>query len=266
MKRRKIIAAIVLLGGIALFFVIIGASSSSNAPLVTAKTGAGADGSLDYTVSANRGPMNNGGTASGTAAVTDNLTDLLTQNYAQTVFQMNSGFAGASATGSNPISFPSVDETSQLLSQAINQKLQYKTYAPEDILTSDDVSTTSQLQYLAAVGAITQKDFGSFKTPMDKMVSNFFNNNDTSALNQYIAIANQEVVDLLALRAPNNWAAWHLSNINLWEEKITVFSAIADLANDPAKAVIGLNQINDILNENLTVQQTMQAQYQSLAS
>jgi hypothetical protein len=221
---------------------------------------------LDYVASANPGLAGNSATSTTARAdaATNNMTDALIQNYAQNILQMNNNFAGMSTTSAHSVKLPSVDTTGQFVSQAINQSIEYKTYTIQDIAVSNDVSTSSQLQYLASIGTITQKDFGSFRTTIDQMVSNAINDNDATALNQYISIAQKEVLDLLALKPPSNWAAWHLSNINLWEEKIAVFSAIADFTNDPVKAIAGLNQVSDVLSKNDALNATLKDKYNAL--
>lgn len=265
MKRRKIIAAIVLLCGVALFFAIIGGSSSSNGPLVLAKAGGGS-GSLDYTSSGitnTPSSSNSGTTANGASG---NMTDSLISGYAQNILQMNNGFSGASATGSNSVNFPSVDATSQIISQAINQQIPYRTYNARDLNISNDNSTANQLSYIAAMTAVTQKDFGSFNASMDEMISNAVMKSDPTELERYIQIANNELADLLALSVPSSLANWHLSNIDLWSEKIAVFSAIADYGSDPVKAVVGLNQVSEIINKDDSLTATIQNKYRSLLS
>ncbi|MCL4404131.1 hypothetical protein M1432_02205 [Patescibacteria group bacterium] len=265
MKRRKIIAAIVLLCGVALFFAIIGGSPSSNSPLVSAQAGGGS-GSLNYTLSGTGDASSSPAAGAPANGSSGNMTDTLINGYAQNILQMNNGFAGTNATGSNSVSFPSVDATSQIISQALNQQIPYRAYHAQDLNISNDNSTSSQLSYISAMTALTQKDFGSFDVSMDEMISNAVVKNDPVELERYIQIANNELADLLALSVPSSLASWHLSNIDLWSEKIAVFSAIADYSSDPVKAVVGLNQVNDIIGKDDSLTATIQDKYRALLS
>ncbi len=262
MKRRKIIAAIVLLGGAALFFVIINASSSSNAPLVTAKAGGGTDGSLDYTASAGRGVVSSGSNGNGRSGggATDNLTDILTQNYAQTVLQMNNGFAGATPDATNTISFPSVDTMASTIAGSLNQNLPYQSFTAKDISVATDNSTSSQLAYIEAFSALSAKNFSGFKASLSDAIDQFVSDNDPTLLLQYVAIIRSEVSGLLPLTVPSQMAAWHLENLNLWEKKLSAYTAILNMQNDPLKAYIALNEIDGLVGETQTLQNTINNQ------
>lgn len=257
MKRRKIIAAIVLLGGVVLFFVIISAPASSGTPFVTAKAGQGGAGSLDYTVNASgSAAAGSGGDQSGAGG--GNLTDAMIQNYAQNILQMNNGFVGANTTGTNSVSFPSVNNTSQMIAQAISQQLPYKTYTNTDIHITSDNSSSSQMQYINAVTALIRKDLGSFEYSVQDMISSLVSQNNDGPINQYIGISGRVTGDILALSVPSSISDIALGELDLWSEKNAVFSAIADWNNDPAKAIVGVNQISDLVSKERSVSQLIQ--------
>lgn len=254
MKRRKIIAAIVLLCGVALFFAIIGGSSSSNGPLVLAKAGGGS-GSLDYTSSGitnTPSSSNSGTTANGASG---NMTDSLISGYAQNILQMNNGFSGTVPNATNTVSFPSVDSMTNQLSASLNQTLPFKTFSTNDILVTNDNSITSQLNYIYKVGGISRRNFANFpQTTLANVIDQAVSKGNPTLLNEYVAIINQEISDLLAVTVPPSLSSWHLQDLNLWEEKLTVFTAIADINADPLKGAIALNQVNDIAGKDQALQ------------
>lgn len=256
MKRRRIIAAIVLLSGVALFFIIIGGSPSSNAPLVSAQAGQGGSGALDYTVSGNGLPS--GGSSDVSAAGNSaNLTDALINGYAQNILQMNNGLTGATPNATNTVSFPSVDATNQMIAQNLGQRLAFRTYGTGDLRVTNDSSTPSQIQYFDAVNALVQKDLGSFHYSVQEMISDMLYSNNSEPINQYINITNQVTADLLALAVPSSLTNWAVSNIDLWSEKGAVFTAIAGWNDDPAKAIVGIGQISDLVSKGQSVDQSM---------
>jgi hypothetical protein len=268
MKRQTIIAAIVFLGGLTLFFVIVGSSSPNNAPLVTAKTGGGMNGGLDYTVSANRGlggtPTNNG-SFSGIIS-TANLTDNLIQNYAQNILQMNNGFTEVTPNSTNTISFPSVDSLSNQIAESINQSLPSKTYTVRDIIVGADNSTSSQLTYIKAIEEINQKNFKNLQIPINEILGDFFTDQNQTKLSLYVRAAESQVSDLLAIPVPQQLAVWHLENINLWAKKISAYGAILNTDNDPVMATAALRGVPEILNENLTLDSLIQKRWAALIS
>lgn len=267
MKRRKIIAAIVLLGGVALFFIIIGASPSSSRPLIVAEAGKGTDYSLAYAASANRGLSSGGSTsASGTVVGTSNMTDALIQNYTQNILQINNGFSSAIPNATNTISFPSADAMSNQLASSLAQTLPSKIFTMQDIAVESDNSTSSELAYLQAFSALSNKNFANLKVSLGEIIDQFISNNDPTLLNQYIAVINNEINGLLAIPVPSQMAAWHLENLNLWEEKLTVFTAILNTQTDPLQASIALNEIDGLVGKTQTLQSVINAKVKSLTA
>ena len=78
-------------------------------------------------------------------------------------------------------------------------------------------------------------------------------------------IAGKEMSDLLALRVPTQLSAWHLQNLNLWEKKLVVYNAILDLNNDPLKATLAIQEINNVGQENEDLQNTLNNYVKKLA-
>lgn len=263
MKRRKIIAAIVLLGGAVLFFVIISAPTSSNTPLVTAKADRGGAGSLDYTVNAS-GSAATGGSVGQNGSGNGNLTDAMIQSYAQNILQMNNGFAGATPNATNTVSFPSVDTMTSQLASSLDQTLPSKTFASSDVVVESDNSTSSDLAYLQAFSALSAENFSHFKYSLTDVINQFISNNDPTLINQYISVINNEISGLLTIPVPSNLASWHLANLNLWEEKLTVFTAILNIQSDPLKAYIGLNDIDGLVGQTQILQNEINAKLKSL--
>ncbi len=268
MKRRKIIAAIVLLGGVALFFIIIGSPASSDRPLIVAKAGTGVDGSLNYASGTNS--VTSGGDqagSAGTAVGNGNMTDSLIQSYAQNILQMNNGFTNATPNATNTVSFPSVDAVSSQLANSLNQTVPSKIFTINDIAITSDNSTSSQLSYINAVGTLSRKNFAGFpNVTLASVIDKFVSQNDPSLINEYIAIINNEINGLLQLAVPSQLAAWHLENLNLWEEKLAVFTAIINMSDDPLKAAVALNEINDVAGKNQVLQNTINAKIDALVA
>ncbi len=268
MKRQGIISTMILLGGVALFFIIIGSSAPNNTPLVMARAGGGNGSGLDYTIGTNRGfnitpASNNSSTA---ITPTTNLTDGLIQNYAQNVLQMNNGFAQATPHATNTISLPSVNSLSNQIASSLNQSLPSKTYTTRDLTVSADNSTSSQLAYIQALIKLNQKNFQNLQIPINVILENFFANHDDTQLALYVHAAENQVNDLLALPVPEQLAAWHLENINLWAKKLSAYSAILNTNNDPVMATVALKALPEILNENLTLDALIQKQWAMLIS
>ena len=265
MKKRKIISAAIVLSGLILSLIILNLPDKSGQKTASVNgVGSGNDNSgFQYQVNKDRNLVTNPISADNGTPVTDNLTDTMTQNISQGIFQANSDI---SSNGTSSIKLPNSDSLGNMISQSIaNQSLQSPTFSQKDILVSSDNSSSSQLAYVDAIGDITRKDFAGFTGNIVTFVNNFFNNNDPSGLSRYVDIAEKEVSDLLALRIPTQLSAWHLQNLNLWEKKLVVYNAILDLNNDPLKAALAIQEINNVGQENEDLQNTLNNYVKKLA-
>ena len=251
MKKRRIISAAVVLSGLALFLVIINwpDKNAQKSAAGSVSNRAGDASGLEFQVNRDRNLVTN-------AASSDNLTDRLAQNLSQNILQMNNSFN--SGQGTSTVKLPSPDSLTSMIGQSIGgQSIQFPTFSEKDIRLNPDNSTDAQLAYIKTLGEITKKNFAGFNTPVLTILNNFFEQNNSEALAKYVAIAGNQINDLLALKVPTQLSAWHLQNLNLWEKKLAVYKAILDLNADPLKAALAIQEVNGIGQENESIQKVL---------
>ncbi len=252
MKKRKIISAAIILSGLALFLVILNLPSR-NAPKPLSVEGGGTyDSGFQYKTSQDRDSFANPTQASGELSAGDNLTETLANSFSQGVFEANGGIAQGEK---NPqVALPNSDAVTSAINQSMEQNIQFPVFSEKDIRIINDNSAAAQTAYLESLGKISEENFNGFKTPMPSILDEFFNKNNPTKLSKYVAIAENQITDLLALKVPQRFSAWHLQNLNLWNKKVVIYKAILGMDADPLKAIIAMKQVNDALQENSNLQ------------
>lgn len=252
MKKRKIISVAIILGGLALFLVILNLPSGNAPKSLSLKGGGTYDSGFQYKTSQDRNLFANPTQASGELSAGDNLTETLANSFSQDVFNANSDIAQGEKNPS--VALPNPNAVTSAINQSMEQSIQFPVFSEKDLRIINDDSSAAQTAYLESLGKISEENFGSFKTPMPSILDEFFNKNNPAKLSKYIAVAESQITDILALKVPQRFSAWHLQNLNLWNKKTVVYKAILGIDVDPLKAIIAMKQVNDTLQENNNLQ------------
>lgn len=255
MKKRKTIALIIVLGGIAGFFLIINLSgkndSGANTTNLTTPEGNNLVPSLRFETLSPTAFQNN----NRLPISSENLTESLIETYTQEILKRNE--SGPQVVDNKPaMIMPSEELTSEILINYLNQqKIDFKEFALADIKTDSDTSAKKQKEYLKKIYEITQNNFSDLKYSYGEAVIEILKNNNPRFLQNYISRMGKGMTDLKDIAVPTNWKLFHLQYLNLQQKKLTIYSAIANLNNDPLKALIAVNQLTDLLEEeeNLTL-------------
>ncbi len=258
-KRRIIISTVILGCGVFLaFLLVLGASSASQKPLVSVV--GGSDQNLQTNSGGGFFNLNPLGTTTD-AASGKNLTSEFAQNYVKNVFTVNTQNP---SNASGTLRLPAPGTVNNALAKVLSSDLEYPTFTEKDIRVGSDNSTSSKMRYMNAISAVTQRNFGTFKIETTKILSDLFQNNDAEPLAQYTNIIRSEIRDTLALEVPPQFVLWHLQDLNLWQKKLTLFTAVLNFNSDPLKAAVAVQQIKGVLQETASLQDTIQKQYKNL--
>jgi hypothetical protein len=144
-----------------------------------------------------------------------------------------------------------------MVNQSLNQNLRFPVFGDKDIRVGGDNSVNKQVEYINGVRKITEENFSGFKTSVLSAMKNFFDRNDAAALTKYVAIAENQLGDLLSLEVPQQLKTWHLQSVNLWEKKIIVFRAILNMGSDPLKTILAMKEVDGINKETVNLQNVM---------
>lgn len=196
---------------------------------------------------------------------TDNLTELLIQEYEKEFLKLNQNGPQTinGKTGIKPISEESFQN---LIEKKVSEDISFEYFSEKDIKISEDNSVEAQGNYLNLFGAIIQKNFGNFKTPITDIIDRAIEKQKTDDLEKYLNIASNQINDLLALETPSRWKEFHLQNLNLWQKKLTVYTAILNYKDDPLKGVIALKQVENLIDESENIQTVLENRIKELNS
>jgi hypothetical protein len=256
-KKRKIISAAVLLGGLALFLIILNlpGKNGSDSPSASASNGDTYDSGFEYKADQNRNSVTNPEQTADGLSTGDNLTENLADSFSGGIFDANGEI---SQDQENPqVALPNSDAVGNAISQSLNQTLQFPIFSEKDLRIVSDDSENTRTAYLESLGKVSGENFNGLKTPISSILNEFFEKNDSSKLSKYVAIAENQITDLLALKVPRRFSAWHLQNLNLWEKKLVVYKAILGMNDDPLKAIIAMKEVNNVLQENDNLQKVI---------
>lgn len=262
---RKIFALIIILGGIGISLTLINHGPVKNGDFFGFVTRPGSNPSLNYKNSASVSAEFSNQNPSSDETKTDNMTDALINGYIRefAVLNQNGPQTINGKTGIKPIS----EETFQgLIESKVNEDISFENFSEKDIKISEDNSLEAQSDYLKSFGAITQKNFGNFKTPITDIINKAIEKQKTDDLERYLNIAANQINDLLALQTPARWRAFHLQNLNLWQKKLTVYAAILNYKDDPLKGVIALKQVESLIDESENIQTVLENRIKELNS
>jgi hypothetical protein len=254
MKKRGVISAAIIVSGLLLFFIIINLPGAGSGGTTPGNGGVGpeTDSNLQFQVNQNRNIVANPVPTAGEGSEPNNLTDNLTKDLTQNMMKINSDNYGTST-----VRVPSSDSLSEMVNQSLNQNLRFPVFGDKDIRVGGDNSVNKQVEYINGVRKITEENFSGFKTSVLSAMKNFFDRNDAAALTKYVAIAENQLGDLLSLEVPQQLKTWHLQSVNLWEKKIIVFRAILNMGSDPLKTILAMKEVDGINKETVNLQNVM---------
>ncbi len=192
-----------------------------------------------------------------------NLTDLLAQLYVSKVVAQNQGLPPRGG----PMKVPPDTAIAEAIQEQVVQGFRYeRLYTARDVRTIADASADAQLEYLTAFRAATAKNFAAIRKSIFDMVSDLATKQDDRALRAYVAAIPKQIDDLLTLRVPAPWSVFHIENLNLWEKKLEVYTALLNSADDPLKAYLALQELGSIDAENRSLQTLLNENVSDLGS
>lgn len=270
-EKKKIVAVTILFFGVAVSIFIL------SAPRAEKKTETGLRVEIpkniqnpQFAFKQNGAPQTSGaplrgaeGNAGGQGGT--NLTEELVGAYAKMVARQNpKGFK--TVNGKKQLSVPTSDAAQQLFNRQLGQKIPFIEFTLNDLAISENNSKESQVQYAIDLITITQKNFSAVRLPLMDMIEEVTARENTKPLAQYVSAMPNEINDVLALRAPSALRQFHLQNLNLWQRKYAVYSAFLDYANDPLKAMVAMNEIEQLIEETQNLKQVLATHLEELPS
>jgi hypothetical protein len=115
-----------------------------------------------------------------------------------------------------------------------------------DIKISPDNSKTAVINYLTAIGGIAKNRMAGFGKNYLDILSDIVQKNDFSSANRFAEIQRNIANDYFNLTIPSTWVDFHKKLIIHFKNSEIVFRAISDYLNDPIKAYLAIQMIDQL--------------------
>jgi len=249
MKLKTFIALLILLGGVGGSFWVaqrdtIRDDADGDAVLTPLLSGDAADARFDFTRTTKTAAVLSGIDTILPARDSDNVTDRALRAYGEEVIRLNQGAAGSS----DPLALPSDEVFADTLSEYTRDGFTAPSFAIDDINVIPD-DADALLQYGVSVAEVYTTHSGNLRTHFVTAVYEAVFSNSTEPLALHVSALSNTLNGFLTLPVPSRFAAVHVALINIVQQKISIGNALLDSGNDPLRAVGGLTQLQDVLDD-----------------
>lgn len=193
----------------------------------------------------------------------ENLTDKLGKTYAQAIIGLNPDDP-LSVNGERGLNVPSQESVNAVLQEQLSQKLSFDLFKKGDLKISNENSAVDKLTYLEKLNGLSEKNFSNLKGNFVEMLDEWALKQNNEPLKDYLLRIPKQINDILSLSVPSDLADFHLQNLNLWQKKLTAFTAMLNMNEDPIKSYLAIQELPGIVEENLTLQDFVEKQYEAL--
>jgi len=189
----------------------------------------------------------------GKDAANDNLTDQLVQ-----VFMSNI------ATQQETIN---TEEGIGKLVESMIKPIETDSFEMQDILLSYDNSIENKIYYLKELRELNEEYFSDFENENTQTALNhLFENDDASVLQNINNVIPEYIDALLETEVPTDFAELHLQLLNIWEKKRLLYETIIDYKEDYMKAVVALQELTSVVNNDIKLQKSINTVYETLTT
>ncbi len=247
--KRTILPISILAAGLLVSVLITGSSpheKESESPAVSSGSGS----NLSYDI----GDAQIFSSLLSSSSLSINLTERLAGSIIQGVAGNN---PEAFLAGADPTSLMgSLDEDT--LNRGLSEPLPFRVYTQNYIRVSPDTSKEAQIQYFVQFSKINKAHFGDIPWTLADGLDEWMRNENPEPINRYQSTIPGAIHDLLQLTSPENLVILHLQTLNFWERTFSLHDALLNLDQDPVKFFIALREAPDILDEVISIQNTME--------
>jgi len=143
----------------------------------------------------------------------------------------------------------------QQINDALANQLKDQNYFPLDQPIAESVlkitsvnSPSTKKQYLESLQNTIQKCFGEFNKNAADILKDAFERGDISSAKKLSGIYGCSYDNLINITVPSEWLNIHKDLLVYYENAKIIYEAIGDYQNDPLKAYLALNEIENLIN------------------
>ncbi len=266
MSNRTLIAFLVVLtGGIVSFFILFrgpsGASVSNGYVFSSTSSQPSVDSSYEVLDPSILPPAALDDSSSRQA----NLTDVLADSYLREILAQNPE-GPTLVEGEKRVRVPDVSSLEDIAESGLTAKIAVREFSSRDVRVSSDNSKEAQLAYIKQLESVTTKNFSGFRTSIIDLLDGWMTTQNPALFDSYLQIVSKQIDGLLQISTPSLWTTFHVQHINMWQKKLTLFTALSELENDPLKAYVALQEIPAVFDEGLDLQSVLEEKIDALST
>ncbi len=87
-----------------------------------------------------------------------------------------------------------------------------------------------------------------------------FQNRRATAIQAQLDAASRYVNDLLSIKVPVGWGAFHVELLNLWQARVTLGTIISQSGDDPLKAYMAFNKLSESFDQEDRLLETLKTE------
>jgi len=184
-----------------------------------------------------------------------NLTEDLGLSYASKIAGENSRDI-FTAVNINKLRIPEEDMIEKLADEKIAETYLYtKSFSKNELRTIPTDNNESKITYITQISEATKKHIDPLKYGFIELADNWISSQDTTGTAEYTSAVTDLITALLATKAPQSLADFHLELINNWQKKLLLAEALHKTAEDPLKAYLAFTEAHTLLEKDLALQE-----------
>lgn len=266
LKKNKVFSIAILLIGVLTAVFISSRPPKSVSDTLKAETSSGRRSNLAFTkgleFETNNPVASNEGNESEKSK--ENLTASLAESYVEQILRLNPDGV-QNKGGDTSFAIPSEDAFAKLLQNKLEAGFVFKKFGERDIKISKDGSKIAELRYGESVRQVLETRKKNFENELTAL-NDFFTKQKMNGFEKYLFALEDQIGKLLAIPVPPQSKLFHLELLNVWQKQAAIYEAFLNLAEDPLKALLAINEFSNTLQELRAVNIAFQERFGELKS
>lgn len=176
----------------------------------------------------------------------DNFTENLIQKYG---FQIAAENLDGPVNGS--LVLPSGEKLESTLAGELERGIGYEKISESDVRVIEDSSDTAVRKYLTEIQKVALNQNIDFENELAYALDELLSKQKTARLEKFANKLDSMNAKLLAIPVPVTWKTFHVELVNIQRKKTAIIHSLAEIENDPVKAVVAIQDLEKIGAEEL---------------
>lgn len=176
----------------------------------------------------------------------ENFTENLIQKYG---FQIAAENLDGPVNGS--LILPSGEKLESTFAGELERGISYEKVSESDIRVTEDSSEVAVRKYLTEIQRVALNQNIDFENELGYALNELLTKQKTARLETFADKLDSMNTKLLAIPVPATWKTFHVELINIQRRKTAIIHSLAEIDNDPVKAVVAIQDLEKVGDEEL---------------